>query len=85
MIADLEIFGTYRWLLAIVCTVYAAVLTAQWLWSWLKWFASSRQTAVLGRYASLLLIRIRFLRFGWELVQILVLLGAFFYVVSLHV
>ncbi len=84
MVGELNIFETYRWSLGIVCTIYAAVLTWQWLWGWLVWFGSSRPTAILGRYASLMVFRIRVLRFGWELAQIVGLLILFFYIVRLH-
>jgi len=83
VVAELNIFETYRWLLSIVCTIYAAVLTWQWLWNWLVWFGSSRPTAILGRYASVLVFRIRLRRFGWELMQIVVLLVLFLYIVKL--
>ncbi len=81
MLAYLTLFELFRWFLAVVCTVYATVLTIQWLWGWLKYFGTSRQTAILGRYATLLLVRIRLRRFALELVQIVALTVLFFYIV----
>jgi hypothetical protein len=71
---DLDLFQMYRWLLALVCTVYAAVVTVRSLGSWLAYFRESRQTAVLGRYTLVLLLRMRLRRFGGELIQIGLLL-----------
>jgi hypothetical protein len=77
MLASYDLFQFYRWELAVVLTIYAGVITGQWLLGWLKWFGSSRQTAVLGRYASVLLLQIKIRRFAWELLQIVALLAAF--------
>ena len=84
MSGDVDLFVLYRWLLAIVCTVYTVVRTGQSLWRWLAYFSSSRHTAVLGRYTALLLVRLRARRFGWELCQIAVLLAVLGYVIHLH-
>ncbi|HSW46375.1 MAG TPA: hypothetical protein VLM89_12475 [Phycisphaerae bacterium] len=70
---DLDFFETFRWLLAMVCTVYAAVVTWRSLVGWLAYFQSSRETAVLGRYTLVLLLRMRVRRFAGELLQIVVL------------
>ena len=84
MLADLDLFVTFRWTLATVCTIYAVVVTVQSLWDWLAWFSSSRETAVLGRYTLVLLLRLRLRRFGWELLQIVGLVILFTGVVYLH-
>jgi hypothetical protein len=68
---DLDLFEMFRWLLAVVCTVYTAVVTWRSLIGWLGYFQSSRETAVLGRYTLVLLLRTRIRRFAWEPVQIL--------------
>lgn len=67
---DLDLFETFRWLLAVVCTVYAVVVTVRSLLGWLEYFASTRETAILGRYTLVLLLRIRMRRFAGELLQI---------------
>lgn len=71
---DFDLFIVYRWLLALVCTVYVIVTVGQSLLGWWSYFHSSRYTAVLGRYTAVLLLRIRVRRFAWELFQIAVLL-----------
>ena len=70
MLGELQIFATYRWLLAIICTIYTLIVTGQTLRSWLLYFASGRETKILGRYTLALLLRIRLRRFAWELAQI---------------
>lgn len=84
MLADLELFVTFRWTLATVCTIYAIVVTVKSLWDWLVWFSSSRETAVLGRYTLVLLLRLRLRQFGWEICQILGLVILFMGLVYLH-
>ncbi|GMV96902.1 MAG: hypothetical protein HRF43_02330 [Phycisphaerae bacterium] len=74
MLADVQIFATYRWLLAIACTIYTVIVTGQSLRGWLAFFASSRRHAVLGRYTLALLLRTRLRPFAWELTQIVALL-----------
>lgn len=70
MLSDLQIFATYRWLLAIICTIYTLIVTWQTLRSWLIYFASGREAHILGRYTVALLLRVRLRRFAWELAQI---------------
>jgi len=84
VLAEFDLFTTFRWGLAVVCTIYTIVVTWQSLWSWLEWFRSSPETARLGRYTAALLVRIRLRRFTWELLQIAALTVAFFYIVHLH-
>jgi len=73
MSGGLDFFETFRWLLALVCTVYAVVVTWRSLVGWLVYFRGSRETAVLGRYTLVLLMRTRLRRFAGELTQILAL------------
>jgi len=70
LLVDLDLFETYRWLLAGVCTIYAVVVSWRSLVAWLVYFAESREAAVLGRYTFVLLLRMRFRRFAGELLQI---------------
>ena len=84
MLAETTLFTIFRWQLSIVCTIYAVIMTWQWLYGWLVWFGSSRQTAALGRYASVLLVRIKIRRFSWELLQIAALCAIFMGLVYLH-
>jgi hypothetical protein len=70
MLGDAEIFASFRWLLAIICTVYTTIYLWKTLWGWLLYFASSRECKILGRYTLALLLRIRVKQFAWELAQI---------------
>ncbi len=60
------------------------VVTARTLWSWLVYFGSSRETMVMGRYATLLLLRARLRRFRAELLRIAGLLALFGAILWLH-
>jgi hypothetical protein len=84
LIADLDLFDTFRWLLAIICTVYAVIVMWHWFWGYAQWFSSSNQMQRVGRYAMLLVLRIRIRRFVIETLQILALAAAFFVIVHLH-
>jgi hypothetical protein len=80
----MDLFDTYRWMLAVVCTIYASIVTWHSIWPWLTWFRTSRQTAVLGRYTMLLLLRLRIRRHAGELLQIGLLAGVFGWLLLLH-
>jgi hypothetical protein len=84
MPADFDLFVVFRWSLATVCTIYAVVVSARSLWNWLSWFAGSRETAVLGRYTFVLILRTKLRRFGWELTQIAFLTVALTFFVYMH-
>ena len=84
MLPEFDLFAVYRWTLATMCTVYVVVVTVHSLLGWLWYFGSSRYTAVMGRYASVLLLRIRIRRFAWNLLQIVFLLAVFGGIVYAH-
>ena len=84
MLSDVEIFATFRWLLAIACTIYTLIVTWQTLRSWLEYFASGRQTRILGRYTVALLLRVRLRQFAWELAQIGALTAVLITLVRAH-
>lgn len=81
---DFDLFFWFRWLLAIVCTVYAVIVTGRSMWGWLTYFGSSRQTAILGRYTFVLLLRMKFVRFASELLQIAALSAILLALVYMH-
>ncbi|NLX20753.1 MAG: hypothetical protein GXY55_03655 [Phycisphaerae bacterium] len=84
MATEFDMFFTFRWLLAIVCTVYAVVcIWRSWV-GWLMYFRSGRRTAVLGHYAMVLLLRVRIRRFSCELFQIAALLAILGWLVYVH-
>ncbi|UCD28245.1 MAG: hypothetical protein JSV03_14325 [Planctomycetota bacterium] len=84
IIGDIDLFYMFRWMLATFCTIYVIIYTFKTLIGWLKYFQSSRETATMGRYATVLLLRLRFRRFTWELCQIAVLLIILCYVIYSH-
>ncbi|MHC4442129.1 MAG: hypothetical protein ACYTF1_01625 [Planctomycetota bacterium] len=84
VLGNIDLFHMFRWMLATVCTVYVIVCTFKSIVAWLKYFQSSRETAVMGRYATLLLIRLRFRRFFWDLCQILILTAILAWVLYAH-
>jgi len=80
-----ELFALYRWLLCIVCTVYAVLQIARTTWSWIEFLWEpeyGRRT--LRHYVVLQLVRIRFRRFVLSLAEIGVLSAALLYLMWLH-
>lgn len=66
-----DFFDWWRWLLAIVCTVYAIVITARSLWDWIVYFAApDRATTLMKKYTIVHLLRLRVRTFLEELGQI---------------
>lgn len=80
----MDLFETYRWLLALVCTIYATVVILRSWWGWWEYFMGSRQTAVLGKYVLVLLLRTKFYRFAWELLQIAALTSLLLFLLYWH-
>jgi len=82
---DLDLFACYRWLLAIVCTIYTIVRLAQTAYGWIVYFWSpAPRMGVLRRYALVQMLRIRVRRFTLDLVQIAGLTAALFALLWLH-
>ena len=74
----MDLFDFFRWVLAIIVTVYATVVTAQSVWGWYVWLAGpDKYTAILRRYVIVQGLRLRFKAF-WGDVVISVLLGVAF-------
>jgi len=84
MLPDFDPFVVFRWTLATVCTIYATVVSLRSLWDWLVYFGSSRETKVMGRYAGVLLLRVRVKRFAGELFQITLLSAILCGLIYLH-
>lgn len=81
-----DLFEQWRLLLALACTVYATLVTLKSLWGWMVYFsAPDRPTSVLRRYAIVQLLRLRFGRFAWELLQIGFWLTIALVLLTLHV
>lgn len=85
MSADVDLFAVYRWLLAIVCTVYATLQLARTAFSWAAFFwEPAAHRDVLRHYAEVQLLRVRLRRFGGGLLQIAALLCVLFGLLWLH-
>jgi hypothetical protein len=66
-----DVFEAWRALLALVCTVYAAVVTGRSCWGWIVYFSGGdRVTSLLRRYTIVQLLRLRVRRFTGELARI---------------
>ena len=72
---DVDPFYAWRWLLMVVCAVYAAARTGQSFWRWHAYLWSGDRSAILMRqYLFVQLLRLRVHRFTLELAQIAALL-----------
>jgi len=72
---DLDLFYSWRWLLMVVCTVYAVGRTGQSFWRWYAYlWSGDRSTLLMRQYLFVQLLRLRVHRYTLELAQIAVLL-----------
>jgi hypothetical protein len=68
---DRDLFDLWRYLLGIICTVYAIIVTGRSLWGWYLYFsAPDRVTTLMKRYTVVQLLRLRLGRFAWEFTRI---------------
>lgn len=80
-----DIFDVYRMTLAIVFGCYAVVRTAHFVWHWqADTQRAGRHEALLRRFLLTSLLRTRLRRFWFDVVQIVVLLAVFAYLVGLQ-
>ena len=74
----IDFFNFFRYLLGIIVTVYATVLTLQSLREWVLWLAGSdKYTSLLRRYVVLHGLRLRVRRFWGDAVVCLLLCVVF--------
>ena len=65
---DIDLFNFFRWLLAIVVTIYATIITLQSLYEWYLWLAGNdRYVSMLRRYVIVHGLRLRFTSFWGDL------------------
>ena len=70
---DRDLFEIWRWVLAVACSVYAAVVTLRWLAGWLTYLGEpQRERTLMRQYVLLHLLRLRGGRFQSELARIVV-------------
>jgi hypothetical protein len=80
-----DLFEVWRFILGVVCTVYATVVTVRSLWEWCVYFSGAdRSTALMRRYVIVQLLRLSPGRFTWELAQIGFWLSVLIVLLRLH-
>ena len=76
---DLDFFQFFRYLLGLIATVYATVLTLQSLWGWIVWLSGEdKYISLVRRYVIVHGLRLRVKSF-WGDVIICVLLCVVFF------
>jgi hypothetical protein len=83
---EIDFFTLWRWLLAVVVTVYSLIIITQTLWSYGVWLSSGdRYTAILRRYLVVQSLRLRLRAFAADLAVCGLLCGALLLLGWLHV
>ncbi|MBN1342952.1 MAG: hypothetical protein JXQ73_09750 [Phycisphaerae bacterium] len=73
-----DLFYAWRYMLGVVCTIYAAVRLGQSLWRWQQYlWSGQRSTTLMRHYLVAQLVSVRVHRFTLELAQIAALLAMF--------
>ncbi len=82
---DVDLFNLFRWLLAIVCTVYAVIQTINSAIGWYHFLSPRhRYTGLMRQYLLLHLARLGPRPFAGELAKIAILSAACLGVIWLH-
>lgn len=69
LLRNLDLFDTFRWVLSVVVTVYACVITYQSLWGWYVWLTGGdRYISLLRRYVIVHGLRLRFTAFWGDVI-----------------
>ena len=80
-----DLFQFFRYLLAIIATVYATILTIQSLWGWYVWIiGSDRYISLVRRYVIVQALRLRFATFWGDVIICLLLCVLFFVLWRAH-
>lgn len=83
--ARLDLFQFWRFLLVVVCTIYAGIVTIRSAWGWAVLLAEPRKaTMLLRQYLILHMLRVRFGPFARELTLIGLLIVAMVLLVRFH-
>jgi len=81
-----DAFDFFRWVLSIVVTIYATVVTLQSLWGWYVWLSGSdKYVTMLRRYVIVHGLRLRFKAFWGDVLVCLLLCVAFLILWRAHV
>lgn len=82
---QVDFFNFFRWMLAIVATVYATVITLQSLWGWYVWLAGQdRYVSLLRRYLIVHGLRLRFRAFWGDVIVCVLLCVVFLLIWRAH-
>ncbi|HEX8521201.1 MAG TPA: hypothetical protein VF669_03025 [Tepidisphaeraceae bacterium] len=82
---DIDFFNFFRWMLSIVATIYATVITLQSLWGWYIWFQGPDKFITLARrYVIVQGLRLRFKTFWGDVIICGLLCIAFLLMWRLH-
>jgi hypothetical protein len=77
-VPSIDFFNFWRIGLAWVVTIYCTIITVQSLWGWYVWLAGSdKYVSMLRRYLILHSLRLRFRRFGPDVLVCILLTVAF--------
>jgi hypothetical protein len=78
LLRNLDLFDTFRWMLSVVVTIYATIVTAQSLWGWYVWLTGGdRYISLLRRYVIVHGLRLRFTTFWGDVIICLLLCAVF--------
>jgi hypothetical protein len=84
-VRDLDLFALYRWLLAIVVSVYTVIRLAQTVNNWVGYLWSAHpRSGTMRRYLTVQLLRIRLRRFTLDLLEIAALTAVLTVLLWLH-
>jgi hypothetical protein len=74
----IDFFNFFRWVLSLIVTVYATVVTLQSLWGWYVWLAGNEKyIAIVRRYVIVHGLRLRFRTFLGDVLVCILLCVAF--------
>jgi hypothetical protein len=81
----IDFFIFFRYLLALIVTVYATILTIQFLWGWYVWLAGrDKYVSLLRQYLIVHGLRLRFTSFWGDVLICILLCVVFFLTWRLH-
>lgn len=82
---SIDLFDFFRWMLAIIVTIYVSLVTLQSLWGWYVWLAGSdKYISLLRRYLVVQGLRLRFKTFWGDVIICLLLCVVFLLMWRLH-
>lgn len=83
---DVDFFNFWRWLLTIIGTVYATIITLQSLWGWYVWLAGGdKYISLVRQYVLVQGLRLRFKTFWGDVIICLLLCVILLLIWQMHV